>query len=760
MNKKRNAARATGRHFYRQRSILDNVHMIHEPQLYNQTKTRNDSENKSPLEGALEMAALGFYVFPLRPGTKDGFYSKSWKAAATKDAAAIKRIAARYKGCNWGVRCVGHLVLDVDVADGKKGEEALFTLDLEHGLPLTREHASARGGRHIPMSLPEGVEVTNRDAPLGGGINVRGAGGYIVCPGSTFDGKPYTVAIDAPIAPAPASLIELLRAPGAVKGGAVPEEHQDHPADIARSIDWLQHRPVAVKGERGISVYKAACRLRDWGLTQETAHELVADHYGERMEPPCGFDECAHEVGSAYKNAQNSAGARSVAADFEDVSDLAAEIEADHKADAPERVAAGGPIAWPRVNRKTNPKTGFETVTVLHTEIENIRAHLKYVGADLWVNEFDGRPYLDASAFGYSGHVSDAARNRVRLDAYAKGLHSPKQHYNDVFDNEAHLNRRHPLRDYLKSLNWDGGSRAERLFIDYAGAPDTPLNREAGKLLLVAAVRRVMQPGSKFDYMVVLEGAQGSGKSSFVQLLAKEWSNENFSLEMSAKNIVEELRGSWIVEVPELSGLRSTKGREHMKALVTRTKDGARRAYAQFAETVPREWVLIATTNDKRYLTDPTGNRRFLPVAAPKTDFKALARDVDQLWAEACVLERTHGILDLPGFVKPALAKMLTAREDENPSLDILAERFADRLAEKRIIPVMDAWDAVFGKRTHPGRRNAEDVSNAMSVLGYERIDSNAMRRFDYHGAAFVPRGYKPGPRLAEHQTSAHAMLN
>lgn len=680
-----------------------------------------------PIDGALMMAALGLPVFPLKAGTKDGHLSKSWKAAATTDAAKIKALGARWPGCNWGARCVGLLTLDVDTADGKPGVASYGDIVLDHGIPPTRVHASARGGQHVFLRLPAGVEVTNRDAPLGEGVNVRGSGGYVLCPGSTFEGKPYRVLVDAAIGAAPASLVELLRAPAAVKGEAVPEALQDNSADIDAAISWLQHREPVGKGERGSTAYKCAARLRDWGITRGVALDLIAEHFGARCEPPLhdgdGPDGCRHEVFSAFKNSQNSAGARSVAVDFDDVSDIAEEIAEAGKHVPP--AARNAPLKWPvlAVDKAGNTDPSKPA----HRAIENIRYALAYTDTRLWFDEFAGRRRVSSRFFGFEpdGELTDDKMERVRLHCHELGLQPPKDHFVDVARDLARQSPRHPVREYLAGLKWDGVPRLASLFPGYVGSADTPLTRAAGRLFMVAAVRRVRKPGEKFDFMVVLEGAQETGKSGFVGVLARGWHSENFSLGDDPKVVIEQARGKWIIEVAELNGLSTPRGREHVKALITRTVDEARPAYGRETERVKRQWVLIATTNDREYLSDPTGNRRFLPIEAPKIDFPALKRDLDQLWAEAAEAERTYGPLELPQDVRAELAAAQGARELGDP-IDIrLSDAFAGRWGW---VPADEVWSvAIPGLRGNPANAEFRRIGAAMRKLGFvgyrRRID-------------------------------------
>lgn len=203
-------------------------------------------------------------------------------------------------------------------------------------------------------------------------------------------------------------------------------------------------------------------------------------------------------------------------------------------------------------------------------------------------------------------------------------------------DLTAHRNRFHPVKDYLQSLTWDGKPRAETIFVDYLGADDNQYSRDIARLMLIAAVCRVHEPGHKFDFAVIIEGMQGRGKSTFIRILGKNWFTElegNFS---DPKQMVELMQGAWIVEIPELSGFNRSDVRT-IKAFISRQDDKVRLAYARRAAEFPRQCVFIGSTNDYQYIKDDSGGRRWWPVrcSVDSIDLHSLRSNVDQIWAEA-----------------------------------------------------------------------------------------------------------------------------
>jgi predicted P-loop ATPase len=204
-------------------------------------------------------------------------------------------------------------------------------------------------------------------------------------------------------------------------------------------------------------------------------------------------------------------------------------------------------------------------------------------------------------------------------------------------------NRYHPVREYLKGLKWDGSARVERLFIDYLGAEDSEYVRAATRKSLVACVARIFEPGAKFDYVVVLVGEQGIGKSVLLQKLGKferGWFSDNFNITGTNKD-VEQVIGVWIKEIQELAGIKG-KDAEKIKSFISSRQDETRLAYKEEKNYFPRQCVFFGTTNDRNFLNDPTGNRRFWPIAAGVNEaikkFNEVDKEVDQIWAEAVTL--------------------------------------------------------------------------------------------------------------------------
>jgi predicted P-loop ATPase len=209
-----------------------------------------------------------------------------------------------------------------------------------------------------------------------------------------------------------------------------------------------------------------------------------------------------------------------------------------------------------------------------------------------------------------------------------------------VVDAVARRNSYHPVRDYLESLPaWDGQRRVDSWLIDYCGVESSDVSPNTyamavGEKFLVSAVARIMEPGCKADHLLVLEGAQGIGKSTVVRILAgDEWFSDQLA-EMGSKDAAMQVRGAWILELSELGALNRAE-LEREKAFITQQTERFRLPYGHRLVHVPRQCVFVGTTNSDAWLKDETGGRRFWPVRCRQMDLAGLRRDRDQLWAEA-----------------------------------------------------------------------------------------------------------------------------
>lgn len=251
-----------------------------------------------------------FPVFPLRPGTKEP-YAGEGISAATIDSATIKRWFADRPAMNYGVSTAGLVVLDVDAADGKPG---LASLEALGSRPDTLTVASPRGGLHLYFAGPGAGQ---RD--LAPGINVRSIGGYVVGPGSVFEGKRYELDRDAPLAELPPEIRGRLSAPGERPEALDAIGDIDPPGSWDLAVAYLAHEEGAIKGERGISAYKLAARLKDMALSETTAYEVLSMYWAERCDPPKDPDELMACVTHAFMYGRNPQGCDNPLLEFEEV---------------------------------------------------------------------------------------------------------------------------------------------------------------------------------------------------------------------------------------------------------------------------------------------------------------------------------------------------------------------------------------------------------------------------------------------------------
>ena len=246
-------------------------------------------------------------------------------------------------------------------------------------------------------------------------------------------------------------------------------------------------------------------------------------------------------------------------------------------------------------------------------------------------------------------------------------------------------NRFHPVRDYLAGLKWDGKARLDTIFIDYLGAEDSPYNRAVARKIFTAAVARVYDPGCKMDYMPVLVGKQGIGKSHLLSIMGGEWFSDSIT-SIQGKEGYEALQGSWIVEWAELSAAKKSDI-ESMKQFISKRDDRYRKAYARRVTDNPRQCVFIGTTNDDEFLRDYTGNRRFWPIGtdgdlAMKDIFRDLPGERDQIWAEAVQRYHEHEPLFLPSELQTAAAEVQEEHTFRSVREDLVRDYLDRKLPE------------------------------------------------------------------------------
>jgi len=255
---------------------------------------------------------------------------------------------------------------------------------------------------------------------------------------------------------------------------------------------------------------------------------------------------------------------------------------------------------------------------------------------------------------------------------------------NTVYEAVTHIGRKnafHPVIDELRALPaWDGVNRLDTWLSDYCAAEgDGEYLAQVMRKWLVASITRTFRPGAKFDWMPILEGAQGVGKSLFGEILFGEQYFNDWLPPMHDKDAASKLRGMRVHEFGELESL-SRHEVETIKAFLTRKVDKYRPAYGRVNIEVPRQLVFFGTTNQRAYLKDPTGNRRFNPVVCGKVDFKALHKWRDQLWAEALFIydNKLEATLELEGQAVIVAKELQAAKlvEDESALMSHEFEAF------------------------------------------------------------------------------------
>lgn len=335
-------------------------------------------------------------------------------------------------------------------------------------------------------------------------------------------------------------------------------------------------------------------------------------------------------------------------------------------------------------------------------------------------------PWPTATLF-FPTQLVDKDRTQLLMHFQRRGIAFQRRTIDEGLRSVADWRSHDPLKELIDNLpQWDGQERIGSWLVDYCGAAEKPFVRAAGRAFLIGAIARALKPGCKVDTTLVLEGPQGTFKSTLVRTLAMRdhFFSDAFPNLASERYPEMMLRGHWIIEVPELSGINKAEI-NRIKEFLSRSEDRSRDPYGTAIEERPRRCVFVATTNQSAYLRDPTGARRFWPIRTRTIDIKAFQRDVQQLWAEALVAYHAGEDWHLSRDMERLQRIEADQRQVNDPILSMISGYIAEHKCTG-LSPSELLWDLVSDKqKTVMARQHRSDltrITDALLSLGWVKV--------------------------------------
>ena len=612
-----------------------------------------------------------------------------------------------FKG-NYGVKlCDDDLVIDIDPRNFPKGKNPLedFQTAIQFRLKdSTFAVKTGGGGIHLYFKKPRGFATRGLIKEYFG-IEFKSKGNYVVGAGSIHPDtkKEYTILYDRPIAQVPQTLLELLKKiPLETPAGII--EYTDDQQTRERFIQYLKTAPVAVEGENGDhTTFTVSAVAHDLGLHPDTAFELMLDYYNPDCLPPWTPEQLRQKVYNAYKYAANPIGSASVIDKFDEIMPAPGETSL--------RVDTYGRII----------KNVYNTVVVFNVDMPDMLS-LNLFSED--ITFLKPAPWHRPNEIVKFWNDEETARCKYFMGRERR-YEPPTQNIEDAIVNVARQKPFHPIKNYLEGLKWDGHERLKNWLTTYCGVADNEYSRAVGLKMLVAAVTRIYYPGHKFDYIPVLEGAQGVGKSRTVAVLGGDWYGD-ITIDVHAKDTVDIMRRLWIIEVSEMETQYRTET-QALKSFLSRNTDICRLAYGRRSKIFPRQNIFIGTINpeedeDTGWLKDTTGNRRFWTVFCTKIDIEALKKVRDQLWAEALIYQRQHTLLHFDDLrIEEAARAEQIKRMGIDPWFDQVANWLDNEVnRDKNMFSSSEVFtDCLMGRATQFNRGCQTRIALIMKKLGW-----------------------------------------
>lgn len=678
-------------------------------------------------------------------------FTKQWQAIT------LEQSKADYKnGVYNDIQSVGFVipenivVVDVDNHNGDNtGFTSLLKLQQDYSLDFVFNPPysvnTANNGKHLYYKIKEkyiGKTISNclANYPC---IEFKSKKRQVVIPESTAEnGKIYKRSLLAgeieDLHYLPDSLMEhLLKNSGGIVYSP-PEEpvkknlKKDASADIKIFSELLNIQNVNLPGNRSNNTYKLACMGYEQGLSKHKITEMLS-LYNQTNNQPALKDDVLHlTIKNAGTYKKEKSGSLSIMHAFSAVDG----ITENKKLNAEESLEQEKSLTdWKdRLVRSGKDNTGAISRTAFGTQnTELFLSNLPEFKDKLAVNVFSMDTVWKKPAPWHKVKTEDTGFDRVLDD---DDLIMIKSSLNKSgFDpNTAQIleaarmlslkKEYHPVKQYLKSLaKWDGQKRLERFFPDYCGSEDNKYTQQIGRKIFTAIVARIYSPGCKFDYLPILIGKQGIGKSTLLETIAikSHWYTDNLG-SVDNKDVILRMRSKLIVENAELTMFDKTDPNQ-VKAFLSRRVDRDRLPYDRLPRDLERQCVIIATTNKDRFLQDETGNRRMWPVELHFIDSELVKADLEMLYAEALQYYKAGELLYLDNKEAEQLAvQAQTERYSKDDWQGKIEHWLTNDGSGTDKLTITDIWEDIFQRDiVSCGLREQKRIGNILRHMGWVR---------------------------------------
>ncbi|MEJ6399956.1 VapE domain-containing protein [Nicoliella lavandulae] len=606
------------------------------------TKQVSSVDNLTPWEYIKQVADHYIYMYPLIKGTKKSAI-KDWPNRATYDIEQLKEWLKPDE--NGNISCDVAMIpfkselitIDVDNHHGNNNGSKWITENIKKGNRLNENSVAMEitrnNGFHYIYRNDLPYESIPKKINLNDFVEVKTTS-TIIFPSDNYRPANETENIKPLVSDEIGIMPDWLRSQviSAIEKDNAKHKHTNKNNNVnvnAKAVDWLIELNDNLlngisSGDRNNKLTSIAGKLFATGASNDQVWnwmQLINDKY---TFPSLSKNELKSIFNSISKSNHNLIKATSL--------DEQAEVNRSKV-----------PLKY---NKSGSPRTNFASNFAVICEYDDkLRQSIKY---DEFINSVVIKHANEWKRW------SDLDETKIRIyieNQYNVVANNPKTMYQGI-EEYAVKHSFNPVKDIINEQQWDNVKRVETLFIDYLGADDNSYNRMVARKFMVGAVSRIFHPGIKFDLMVILTGKQGLGKSTLLSKLSHGYFLDNLGrMDSSNKDETMKLQDSWIVELGELAPLKNSKI-DNIKSFISATSDMYRKPFGQANSVYKRNNVFAGTTNEQQFLSDKTGNRRYLTVECGVSKIKHSAMSIDdntlhQIYAEAKYLMEQGELLYL-----------------------------------------------------------------------------------------------------------------